>query len=100
MCCCGKQPETTNHYLLCCDLYSIYQLELLNDICALNESLKIFSEENLLKILLYGAADFTSEMNSETLKCAITFIKKQITLVTLFFFPSFFFFFPDQIFNI
>ena len=50
LCSCGKEPETTLYYLLCCDLYSIYQLELLNDACALNGSLKNSSEERLLKI--------------------------------------------------
>ena len=73
---CGKEPETTLPHLLHCDLYSIYRLEPFNDICALNESLKNFSEENLLKILLYGAEDFTSQINSEILKCTIKFIKK------------------------
>ena len=77
MCYCGKEPETTLHYLLRCDLYSIYRLELFNDICALNESLKNFSEENLLKILLYGAEDFTSQMKSKILKCTINFIKEK-----------------------
>ena len=76
MCSCGKEPETTIHYLLRCDFYSIYRLELLNDICALNGSLENSSEEKLLKILLYGAEDFTSQMNSEILKCTIMFIKK------------------------
>ena len=76
MCSCGKEPETTLDYLLRCDLYSIYRLELLNDICALNESLKNSSEEKLLKILLYGAENFISQMNSEILKCRIKFIKK------------------------
>ena len=61
MCSCGKEPETTLHYLLRCDFYSIYRLELLNDICALNHSLKNISEENLLKVLLYGAEEFNSE---------------------------------------
>ena len=76
MCSCGKEPETTLHYLLRCDLYSIYRLELLNDVCTLNGSLKNSSEEKILKILLYGAEDFTSQMNSEILKCTIKFIKK------------------------
>ena len=89
MCSCGREPEITLHYLLRCDLYSIYRLELLNDICVLYESLKNFSEENLLKILLYGAEDFTSQMNSEILKCTIKFIKKQIALVAFYFFPIF-----------
>ena len=100
LCSCGKEPEATLDYLLRRDLYSIYQLELLNDICALNESLKNSSEEKLLKILLYGAENFTSQMNSEILKCRIKFIKKQIVLVALYFFPSFLFFFSDQVFSI
>ena len=60
MCSCGKEPKTTLHCLLRCDLYSIYRLELLSDICVLSQSLNNFSEENLLKILLYGAEDFAS----------------------------------------
>ena len=32
MCSCGKEPETTLHFLLLCDFYSTYRLELLNDI--------------------------------------------------------------------
>ena len=72
----GKEPETTLHYLLRCDFYSIYRLELLNDICALNHSLKNISEENLLKVLLYGAEEFSFKINSEILKCTIKFIKK------------------------
>ena len=75
MCSCGKEPQTTLHYLLSCDLYSIYRLELLNDIFALKGSLESSSEEKLLKILLYGE-DFTSQMNSEISKCTIKFIKK------------------------
>ena len=61
MCSYGKEPETTLHFLLCCDLYSIYRLGLLNDIFALNGSLENSSEEKLLKVLLYGAEDFTSQ---------------------------------------
>ena len=95
MCSCGKEHETTLHYLLRCDLYSIYRLELLNDNSALNGSLKSSSEEKLLKILLYGAEHFTSQMNSEILNCRIKWPS---------FFPSFlfsfFFFFSDQAFNI
>ena len=99
MCSCGKEPETTLHYLLRCNFYSIYRLELLNDICALNHSLKNISEENLLKVLLYGAEEFSFKISSEILKCTIKFIKKKtIALVAhylfLILFPS------DQVFNI
>ena len=76
MCSCDKEPETTLHYLLRCEFYSIYRLELLNDICALKHSLKNISEENLLKVLLYGAEEFSFKINSEILKCTIKFIQK------------------------
>ena len=76
MCSCSKEPETSLHYLLCYDLYSIYQLELLNDVCDLNRSLKNSPEEKLLKILLYRVEDLTSQLNSENLKCTIKLIKK------------------------
>ena len=38
--------------------------------------MKNSSEEKLLKMLLYGAEDLTSQMKSEILKCTIKFIKK------------------------
>ena len=72
----GKEPEKTLHSLLRCDFYFIYRLELLNDIYALNHSLKNISEENLLKVLLYGAEEFSFRINSEILKCTIKFVKK------------------------
>ena len=49
--------------------------------CALSGSLNNFSEENILKILLYGAEDFTSQVTSEILKCMKKFIKKQIAFL-------------------
>ena len=44
MCLCDKESATAQHYLLRCDFYSIYRLELLIDICALNHSLKNISK--------------------------------------------------------
>ena len=68
MCLCGKESKTILQYLLRCDLYSIYRLELHNDICTLNESLQNFLEQNFLKILLCGEEDFTSHMTCEFIK--------------------------------
>ena len=48
MCSCGLEPETTLHYLLRCNLFSDLRTELLNDICALNPTLKKLSHEKLL----------------------------------------------------
>ena len=75
MCSCGKETEPTLHYLLRCDFYSIYRLELLNDICALNNSVKKISEENISKVLLHRAGKRFFKINSEILKCKIKFIK-------------------------
>ena len=74
MCSSCKEPEKTLHYLLRCYFYSIPRLELLNDICALNHSLKNVLEENLLKVILYRAEEFSFKINSEILKCTIKFI--------------------------
>ena len=100
MCSCSKEPETTLHYLLHCNFYSIYRLELLIDISALNYSLKNISEENLLKVLLYEAEEFSFKINSKILKCITKFIKKQVSLVAYYFFLNFFPFSSDQIFGI
>ena len=67
MCSYSKESE--------CDFYSIYRLELLNDIYALKHSLKNFSEENISKVLLYGAEELFFKINSEILNCTIKFIK-------------------------
>ena len=67
----GKEFKTTLHYLLCCDIYFIHRLELLNDICALNHSLEI-----ILKILLYGAEEFSFKTNSKIFKCTGECIEK------------------------
>ena len=58
MCPCRKEHETTLDYLLRCDSYYIYRLELANDICAFNHCLKNILKDNLLKVLLYGAEEF------------------------------------------
>ena len=63
MCLCDKESTTAQHYQLHCNFYSIYRLELLIDIRALNHSLQNISEENLLKVLLYGAVEFSFNIN-------------------------------------
>ena len=75
MCTCGREPETTLHYLLRWNLYSAQRLELLNNVCILNPSLKNYSNEKLSNILLYGSEDFNCNMNKKILKAAIKFLK-------------------------
>ena len=73
MCSCSLEPETTLHYLLRCNLYSDLRTELLNDICALNPTLKNLFHEKLLIILLYGSEDFSFKTNKKIIKSTIKF---------------------------
>ena len=68
MCKCGKEPETTFHYLLRCNIHSSHRTELLNDICAINSSISDFPENKLLNTLLYGSEDFNNDTNQKILK--------------------------------
>ena len=73
MCHSGKESKTT---LLHCNFHSLYRLELLNDICGLNHSLKNILEKSILKVLLSGVEEFSFKFNSEILKCSIKVIEK------------------------
>ena len=75
MCTCGREPEATLHYLLCCSLYSTQRLELINIVCILNPSLKNYSNVKLLNILLYGSEDFNLNLNREILKATNKYLK-------------------------
>ena len=50
MCSCGFDPETTGLYLLRCKLYIDLRLDLLNNVYTINQSLKDFSEEQLVNV--------------------------------------------------
>ena len=75
MCICGPEPETALHYFLHCNLYSTQRLEILNNACILNPSLKNYSNEKLLNILLYGSENSNCNMNKDILKATIKFLK-------------------------
>ena len=57
------------------NLYSDLRTELLNDICALNPTLKKLSHEKLLNILLYGSENLSFNNNKKIIKSAIKFFK-------------------------
>ena len=63
MCSCGLEPEATLNYLLCCDLHSIYGLELMDGIYTLHLFLIIVLDYNLLNILLHKTEELYSRMN-------------------------------------
>lgn len=78
MCSCGVEPETTLPYLLRCDLYPTYKLELLHDMYISSPSLENYSEDNLSNVPLYGEKAFTSRMNKKILMCAVSFSEKSV----------------------
>ena len=75
LCRCGLERETTLHYLLGCNLYSDLRTELLNDVCALNPTLKNLSHEKLLNILLYGSENFSFNTTKKIVKSTIKSLK-------------------------
>ena len=87
MCSCAFEPETTDHYLLCCQLYPALRLDLLNDIHTINQSLKNFSEEQLVNVLLFVSENFTLDKNANILRCTIEFLKQPKALIVSFFSP-------------
>ena len=74
-CSCDLEPEKTLDYLLRCNLYSDLRAELLNDICALNPTLKNVSHKKLLNTLLYESENLTFDTNKKLIKSTITFLK-------------------------
>ena len=75
MCNCGFEPETTDHYLLRCKLYTDLRLDFLNDMYTINQSLKNFSEDQLVNVLLFGSENFTLDANANILRRTIEFLK-------------------------
>ena len=51
------------------------RLDLLNDIYTINQSLKNFSEDQLVNVLLFGFENFTLEANATILRRIIEFLK-------------------------
>ena len=74
MCSCGFEPETTDHYLLRCKLCTDLRLDLLNDIYTIKQSLKNFSEYQLVNALLFGSENFTLDANANILRRTIEFL--------------------------
>ena len=75
VCICGLELETILHCLWRCNLYSIQRLELLNNACIINLSLKNYSDDKILSILLYRLEDFNCNMTKKILKATIKFLK-------------------------
>ena len=75
MCCCDFEPETADHYLVRCKLFTDLKLDLLNDIYIynINQSLKNLSEKQLVNILLFDFKNYTLDENTNILECKFNF---------------------------
>ena len=79
MCKCGKDTDARLQYLLRCNLYTFYEIELLSDIYMLliHQSIKDCSEEKPLTILLYGSLDFNNDKSRKYFKQTVKYLKLQ-----------------------
>ena len=73
--CSGLEPQTTFHYLLCCNLSSTTRVELLNFIHSHVPSLTNYSSNNLLNFPFYESAEFNVSVNKKILNSSIKCLK-------------------------
>ena len=70
MCSCGFEPESTDHYLLRCKLYTDLRLDY-----TIRQSLKNFSEDQLVNVWLFGSENFTLDTSANIVRHTIEFLK-------------------------
>ena len=76
LCSCSLESESVRHYLLHCLFYSVQRKTLLDSLLAIDESISNLSEENLVRLLLYGDSNlYSTATNSQIIKCTLCFIK-------------------------
>ena len=71
----GAATETTIHYLLPCQLYSVQKVELPNGAYKLDSTLKNSSEDQSLTVLLYGSQKFALNVNKEIIRLTVKLFK-------------------------
>ena len=62
---CGTEPETTEHFFLCCPFFATERQKLLNNVYGKHFSSKNLNEESMIYILLYGCDRFDERDNKE-----------------------------------
>ena len=74
MCSCGSEVETTEHFLLCCHLYSPQRLELFENLEKIDSSFLNLNVKDKVGFLLYGSQSAASKSsNHEILKFVINY---------------------------
>ena len=74
ICCCGKDIETTVHYLLHCPIFSDERSIFLHSIWSIDENVSSGSDSRISETLLFGVSSFKDTKNASILNIAIDYI--------------------------
>ena len=74
ICICGKDIESTNHFLLQCSLFLNERQVLMNKICDIDSSLVDQNENSLCYTLLLGKQNMNGSESTHILKATIEYI--------------------------
>ena len=83
VCCCGKDSETTVHYLLHCPFFSDERSILFNTIRSINENDLSGSDSRISETLLFGISSFNDTKNTSILNTTIDYILSTKRLMSL-----------------
>ena len=87
VCCCGKDTETTAHYLLYCPIFADERFFFFNNIRSIDEVIVGGSDPRISETLLFGISSFNDAKNASILNTTIDYIlstKKFDVLLTNF----------------
>ena len=74
ICSCGGDIETTEHFFLHCQNFSLFRVTLLNSLANIDSDLINMDSKELTNLLLYGSSKFDLAFNNKVLSCSIQFI--------------------------
>ena len=74
MCICNSGIETTNHFFLHCDNFSTHRQTLFDKINSIDSHILTDTDNNIVKILLYGNPSSEDLYNKEILNASIEYI--------------------------
>ena len=78
MCSCTLHPETTTHFLLHCQNYSIIRQTLMSDLQMIDSSIILLNDTNFVNLLLFGNSSFNDLTNRNILIASIKYIKSSL----------------------
>ena len=74
ICCCGKDVETTVHYVLHCLIFSDERSIFLNNIRGIDENVLSGSDSRISETLLFGISSFNDTKNASILNTTVDYI--------------------------